>query len=92
MIGLCETGCFMYCFFYARFCTLMEEITGFSMEDSLSAPKLGWKYFNSSRKEEDEPVYTYDDEYMRYLKRQSKKGEVSVLLISISHQKIVMIS
>ena len=79
-------------FSYARYCTGMEEITGFSMKDSLSAPRLGWKYFNSSRKEEDEPVYTYDDEYMRYFKRQSKKGDVSVLLISISHQKFVMIS
>ena len=32
-------------FSYARYCTAMEEITGFSMKDCLSAPGLGWKNF-----------------------------------------------
>ena len=36
----------------------MEEITRFSMKDCLSLPGLGWKYFNSLRTEEDEPIYT----------------------------------
>ena len=52
----------------------MEEITGFSMKDSLSAVGLGWKSFNSMRDENDEPIYTYNDKYMRWFVRQSIKG------------------
>ena len=52
-------------FSYARYNKNMEEITGFSMKDSLSAPGLGWNYFNSMRDENDEPIYTYTDKYMR---------------------------
>ena len=44
---------------YARYIKAMEEIPGFSMKDCLSLPSLGWKYFNSLRTEEDEPIYTY---------------------------------
>ena len=64
-------------FFYARYSRAMEKITGFSMKDCLSPPGLDWKYFNSLRTEEDEPIYTYDDKYMRWFVRQSiKKGRV----------------
>ena len=59
---------------YARYIKAMEEITGFSMKDCLSLPRLGWKYFNSLRTEEDEPIYTYNDKYMRWFVRQSIKG------------------
>ena len=59
---------------YARYIEDMKEITGFSMKDSLSLPGLGWKYFNSLRTEEDEPIYTYNDKYMRWFVRQSIKG------------------
>ena len=59
---------------YARYIKAMEEITGFSMKDCLSLPGLGCKNFNSLRTEEDEPIYTYDDKYMRWFVRQSKKG------------------
>ena len=52
----------------------MEEITGFSMKDCLSAPGLGWKTFNSMREENDEPTYTYNDKYIRLFVRQSLKG------------------
>ena len=52
----------------------MEDITGFSMKDCLSLPCLGWKYFNSLRTEEDEPIHTYNDKYMRWFVRQSVKG------------------
>ena len=52
----------------------MEEITGFSMKGCLSLPGLGWKYFNSLITEEDEPIYTYNDKYMRWFLRQSIKG------------------
>ena len=51
----------------------MEE-RGFSMKDCLSLPGLGWKYFNSLRTKEDEPIYTYNDKYMRWFVRQSIKG------------------
>ena len=52
----------------------MEDITGFSMKDCLSLPSLGWKFFNSLRTEEDEPIYTYNDKYMRWFVRQWIKG------------------
>ena len=52
----------------------MDEITGFGMKDCLSAPGLGWKYFGSMRDENDEPIYTYNDKYMRWFVRQSIKG------------------
>ena len=64
-------------FSYARYCKSMEEIIGFSMRDCLSAPGLGWKYFNSMRDENDEPIYTYNDEYMRwFVTRSIKVGRV----------------
>ena len=52
----------------------MEEITGFSVKDSLSAPGLGSKYFDSMRDENDEPIFTYNDKYIRRFVRQSIKG------------------
>ena len=52
----------------------MEEITGFSMKDCLSLPGLGLKYFNSLRTEQDEPIYTYNDKYMRRFVRQAAYG------------------
>ena len=52
-------------FRYARYSKAMEEITGFSMKDCLSLPGRGWKHFNSLRTEEDEPILTYSDKYMR---------------------------
>ena len=58
----------------ARYCGAMQAITGFSMKDCLSLPGLGLKYFNSLRTEEDEPIYTYNDKYMRWFVRQSIKG------------------
>ena len=78
-------------FSYARYSKAMEEITGFGMKDCLSLPGLGWKYFNSLRTEQDEPLYTYNDKYMRYFMRQSIKGDEFLLLISIINQKFAMI-
>ena len=64
-------------FSYARYIKAMEELTGFSMKDCLSLPRLGWKYFNSLRTEEDEPIYTNNDKYMRWFVRQSiERGRV----------------
>ena len=64
--------CTSYC--YAKYIKAMEEITGFSMKDCFSLPGLGWKYFNSLRTKEDEPIYTYNDKYTRFFIRQSIKG------------------
>ena len=61
-------------FSYARHTKAMEEITGFSKTISLSIPGLGWKFFNSLRTEEDEPIYTNNDKYMRWFFHQSIKG------------------
>ena len=61
---------------YARYFKAMQGITGLSMKDCLSLPGLGWKYFNSLRTE-DEPIYTYNDKYMRWFVRQSiKRGRI----------------
>ena len=49
----------------------MEEITGFSTKDCLTLPSLGLKYFNSLRTEQDEPIYTYNDNYMRWFVQQA---------------------
>ena len=63
-----------FAFSYARYCKAMKEISGFSMEDCSSLPGLGLKYFNSLRTEEDEPIYTYNDKYMRWFVRQAAYG------------------
>ena len=52
----------------------MEEIAGISMKDSLSAPGLGWKYFNSLTTEEGGLIHTYNDKNLRWFVRQSIKG------------------
>ena len=58
-------------------CKAMTDITGFLMKDCLSLPGLGWNYFNSLRNEEDEPIYTYNDKYIRWFFRRSiKEGRV----------------
>ena len=43
------------------------------MENLLTLPSLANKYFNSLGDENDEPIYTYNDEYIRGLVRQSLK-------------------
>ena len=61
-------------FSYARYIKAMEEITGFGMKDCLSVPGPGWKNFNSLRPQEDDPIYIYNDKYMRWFVRKSIKG------------------
>ena len=61
-------------FSYARYFKAIEEIKGFGVKNCLSLPDLGWKYFTSLRTEEDEPIYTYNNKYMRWFVRQSVKG------------------
>ena len=70
-VVLCTT------FSYARYSKAKDEITEFGMKDSLSLPRMGWKYFNSFRTEEDELICTYSDKSMRRFTRQSiKRGRV----------------
>ena len=52
----------------------MEELTGFVMKNSLTLPSLANKYFNSLSDENDEPIYTYNNEIMRHFVGQSTKG------------------
>ena len=59
---------------YVRYTKAIEEVTGFGMKDCVSLPGLGWKKFNRLRTEEDEPIYTYNDKYMRWSVRQSIFG------------------
>ena len=41
------------------------------MKNSLTSPSLANKYFNSLRDENDEPIYTYTDPFMKNFVRQS---------------------
>ena len=52
----------------------MEELTGFGMKNSLILPSLANKNFNSLRDENEEPIYTYTNPFMRNFVRQSIKG------------------
>ena len=61
-------------FSYARNSKGMEKETGFGMKNSSTLPSLANKCFNSLRDENDESLYTYNDECMRYFVRQSIKG------------------
>ena len=61
-------------FSYARYIKPMEVKTGIAMKDCLSLPGLGLKNLNSLRTEEHEPIYTYNDKYMRWFVRQAAYG------------------
>ena len=61
-------------FCYARYTMGMEELTEFGMKNSLTLPSLANKYFNSLRDEDDEPIYTYTDPFMRNFLRKAIKG------------------
>ena len=61
-------------FCYARYTMGMEKIGGFGMKNSSTLPSLANKFFNSLRDENDEPIYTYTDPFMRNFLRKSIKG------------------
>ena len=61
-------------FCYARYTMGMEELTEFGMKNSLNLPSLASKYFNSLGDENDEPISTYTDPFMRNFVRKSIKG------------------
>ena len=60
-------------FCYARYTMGMEELTIFGMKNSLTLPSLAAKYFNSLRDENDEPINTYTDPFIRNFVRQHKR-------------------
>ena len=57
-----KNGVIPTAFFYARYTKGIEELTGFGMKNFLTLPSLANNYFNSFRDENDEPIYTYNDE------------------------------
>ena len=61
-------------FCYARYTMGMEELTGFGMKSSLTLPSLANIYFNSLRDENDEPIHTFTDPFMRNFVRKAIKG------------------
>ena len=61
-------------FCYARYTMGMEELSEFGMKNSLTLPSLANKYFNNLRNENDEPIYTYTDPFMRNFVRKAIKG------------------
>ena len=52
----------------------MEKITNFGMKNSSTLPSLANNFFSSLRDENDEPVYTYTDPFMKNVLKQSIKG------------------
>ena len=52
----------------------MEEKTWLLYEKSLTLPNLANKHFDSLRDENNEPIYTYDEEYMRRFVRRNIQG------------------
>ena len=61
-------------FSYARYSKGMEKLPGFGIKNSLTLSSLANKYFNNLRDDNDEPIYTYNDEYMRHFVRNFMKG------------------
>ena len=61
-------------FCYAIYTMGMEELTNFGMKNSLTLPAVANKYFNSLRDENDEPIFTYTDPFMRNFVRKAIKG------------------
>ena len=52
----------------------VQELINFGMKNSLTLTSFANKYFNSLGDENDEPIYTYIDQFMRTFVRKSKKG------------------
>ena len=60
-------------FSYARYTMALKELTRFGMKNMLTLPSLAEKYFNNLKDENDEPMYTYTDTFMRKSIRQNIK-------------------
>ena len=60
----------------------MEELTGFGMKNSLTLPSSANKFFNSLRDENDQPIYTYTDSFMRIFVHVKQLKLVDVILLT----------
>ena len=68
----------------------VEELTYFSMKNSLTLPSLASKYFNSLRDENDEPIHTDTDPCKRNFVRKSVgRAADAMLLINVINFKLV---
>ena len=67
-------------FCYVRYTMAMEELTGFGMKNSLTLLCLAIKDFNGFRDENNKPIYTYTDPFLRHFVRQRIKGGRCVAL------------
>ena len=64
-------------FSYGRYAKGMEELTRFDMKKGLTLPSSENKYFNSLRDENDEPIYTYTDPFIRHFcKTKHKRRQI----------------
>ena len=65
------------------------------MKKSLTLPSLAHYYFNSLRDGNDEPIYTYNDELMRYFVTQTfkggKRGSFNQYYTSIISDEVIII-
>ena len=52
-------------FCYARYTMGVEELTNFGMKNSVTLPSVANKNYNISRIQNDKPIYTYTDHFMR---------------------------
>ena len=63
-----------FAFCYARYTMGMEELNIFDKKKSFTSPSLANKYFKSLRDENNEPIYTYTDPFMRIFVHKAIKG------------------
>ena len=55
-------------FIYRRYSDKFSDISEFGLKDFLTTSSLGWELLMSLG--QDEPVYTYTDQYTRFFKRE----------------------
>ena len=60
---------------YPRYSEGKEELTCFDRKSNFALPSSANNFFDSFRDDNDEPIYTYNDECMRYFVRLSIKEE-----------------
>ena len=73
MVALFKNDVLSTGFSFVRYTKGMENLTGLGMKKSLNLPVLANKHFRKLRIEQDEPIYTYNVESMRYFVRKTPK-------------------
>ena len=69
-----QNDVFSTVFSYSIYTKSMDDLTGFGMKSSLTKPSLANKPLDSLRDEKEEPIYTYNDDYIGYFVGKSIKG------------------